>query len=823
MKKKILLILLCMAAALACAIGLTACGGDNKNKESQGGGNSDNIICEHTYYVDEDNWYWGNELYEDANCVSPAKYYAICIECGDRGYIVEHGEPNRYYHDYSAKIPEDKYLYEAATCYSKAKFYYACSRCGKSEYSSWSVFEYGELGDHKFNEDRLWSEYCAEEATCTTPAKYYYSCEWCYKHGTETFEYGEPNTTSYYAHDFIEKIPEDKYLYEAATCYSKAVYYYACSRCGESSDWSSYTYEYGEYADHKFNRKSTWDGLLVEKATCITPAIYYYSCEWCAEYGTETWEDEPLGHNWGEWEITSKATVDRDGIKARHCRRGWWEDHDYVYCDGFEEDSIPQLVPTEGLLFELSYYQDYYSCVGLASYCDETEIIIPSTYRHLPVTQIGTDSGKSGFKSAVSIILPDSVTTIAANAFKDCTLLEEITFGANMENVYEDAFDGCDKLLEYENSIFYVNNWVVDCYTSVTNINLRSDTAGLCVGAFKNCYNLTSVVIGDKVRIIPSEAFYYCIELTDITIGSNIEEIGSNAFYNCTKISTVRFKGNVEDWLNITNLYLLMRQGTSKKLYIDGSELKYLTIPEGVTEIGSYAFYKCDGIVSITIPDSVKSIWACAFDGCNPTDVYFNGSMTDWLTLEVWDNAILGSFQNFYIDGNKVEGTVVIPDDITTIRSYAFWNCIGITKVTIQGSSLRNISEYAFAGCANIGAISVEDVQNWCTISGVDNLTRAGKATKDFSSSSVRISGTYVVAYAFYGCNITSVYFESTVTSIGYRAFVNTSLTSVSFGDSSSVWYMYDAYGVRANDMPTKASSITASVLKSYQYAWRQS
>ncbi len=160
-----------------------------------------------------------------------------------------------------------------------------------------------------------------------------------------------------------------------------------------------------------------------------------------------------------------------------------------------------------------------------------------------------------------------------------------------------------------------------------------------------------SVWRGQPVTAIGSYAFSGCSGLTSVTIGNGVTSIGSYAFSHCDGLTSV-------------------------------------TIPDSVTNIGWSAFYDCSGLTSITIPDSVTSIGNRAFYGCSGlTEVRYNGDLTGWLNISGLDNLMAYvSTKTLYIDGTKIEGDLVIPEDVKYIGSSAFSGCSGLTRVTIPDS-----------------------------------------------------------------------------------------------------------------------------------------
>ena len=127
---------------------------------------------------------------------------------------------------------------------------------------------------------------------------------------------------------------------------------------------------------------------------------------------------------------------------------------------------------------------------------------------------------------------------------------------------------------------------------------------------------------------------------------------------------------------------------------------------------------------------------------------------------------------------------IVLPDFVTSIGSYAFYNCTNLTSVTIS-NSVTSIGEYAFRDCTGLTSVYITDIEAWCKISFAstpfpyaENLYLNGELVTDLV---IPDSVTSIGNYAFYGCtSLTSVTIPDSVTSIGSSAFYNCrSLTSV--------------------------------------------
>lgn len=212
-----------------------------------------------------------------------------------------------------------------------------------------------------------------------------------------------------------------------------------------------------------------------------------------------------------------------------------------------------------------------------------------------------------------------------------------------------------------------------------------------------------------------------------------------------------------------------------------------ITIPNGVTSIGSSAFNGCSGLTSVTIPSSVTSIGDSAFSYCPKlVEVINNSSLnikkgnfnygsvaSGALNVKKYGSSDIVNKDGYLFytnDGtNYLLGYVGADTDLVLpgnyngnpyeIYKYAFYNCIGLTSVTIP-SSVRSIGYYAFCDCSGLTSVTIG--------SGV----------------------TSIYSYAFCGCSgLTSITIGSSVTSIGNYAFSGCSgLEEIHFNGIKSQW-----------------------------------
>ena len=454
--------------------------------------------------------------------------------------------------------------------------------------------------------------------------------------------------------------------------------------------------------------------------------------------------DKPHEHNFGEWVVTIPATCTEAGEEQRTCSCGETETrtvaalgHDYVngVCTRCED----MITATDDSYFTFTELEDGTYSISWAWNTDfPAEVVIPWEYNGKPVTQVEEEAFDS-CDSLKSVTIPSSVTSIGYGAFGLCTSLTSVTISSGVTSIGVYAF--------------------ASCY-SLTSITIPNGVTSIGDGAFRGCDSLTSVAIGDDVAFIGIAVFEGCRSLTNITVSSE------NRFYHNKGDCLIETESKTLIWGSGTSVIPDDGSVTSIGVgaYYECENLTSIVIPDGVTSIEYSAFGDCVNLASVTIPDSVTFIGKYAFSGCTGlTSIIIPNSVTS-----IGDYAFSHCYRLT---------SVTIGDGVTSIGYGAFGYCDSLTSVTIP-DSVTSIGEYAFAYCDSLTSVTIGD--------GVTSI--AGGAfcgCNSLTNIVIPDSVTSIGIYAFSGCTgLTSITIPDSVTSIVWSAFEDcTGLTSVTFAN----------------------------------------
>ena len=148
----------------------------------------------------------------------------------------------------------------------------------------------------------------------------------------------------------------------------------------------------------------------------------------------------------------------------------------------------------------------------------------------------------------------------------------------------------------------------------MASVTIPNSVTYIGESAFFNC-GLTSINIPNSVSSIIANTFMDCRNLKSVTIPNSITKIGSLAFRGCRSLRSV-YISDIAAWSKTIFVDPESNPLYYAILYLNGSEVNNLVIPNSVTSIGDYAFSGYNGLKSVIIPNSVTTIGQGAFNNC---------------------------------------------------------------------------------------------------------------------------------------------------------------------------------------------------------------
>ena len=338
-----------------------------------------------------------------------------------------------------------------------------------------------------------------------------------------------------------------------------------------------------------------------------------------------------------------------------------------------------------------------------------TQYTIPNT-----VETIAAEAFQ-GASALTSVTIPCSVTTIGDAAFKDSGLTG-VTIPTGVTQIGSSTFEGCGSLanVTIPNTVTEIGDSAFEDCVALSAVTIPDSVKNIGYEAFIGCGALTTLIIPDHVERIGGNAFYNCDKLETVTIGSGVKDIGTRAFNGCNKLTAftvseantayqdiegVLYNKRTVDGTQTTDTliqYPASRAGTeytvvdsvktiNDNAFEGAAKLTKVTMPEGLETIAYSAFEGCTALASITVPDSVKTIEGSAFWGCEAlTEVTLGSGLETIESYAFWESGLTG---------------VTIPAGVKKIESSAFKDCAGLSEVKILAAEAE-IGSTAFDGCA---------------------------------------------------------------------------------------------------------------------------
>ena len=424
----------------------------------------------------------------------------------------------------------------------------------------------------------------------------------------------------------------------------------------------------------------------------ITPLLKIENDYWYISYDEgQTWQQEgkakgEKGDKGDKGDTGEKGEKGDKGDKGDAMFLAFEQDGEYVY-----------LTLPDSSKVKIAKVQDTPSAPNEDDVIEFKDLAVKST-----LLKLGVDTTRDN-----EISYAEAAAYVGDISMKNNTNIYSFNEFQYFTNVTSCNFSGCTNLFEIV---------LPSCLTSIAK------------SSFSNCSSITSIVIPNSVQSIEGSAFSGCTSLKSITIPNSVTNIGHSAFYQCP-LESFTFH---EDYNGEAFIFgECIATGTKESI----------RLPE--TIYWNTIDYKKDFYNYIS-----NSSYTTRTYGLGAAETYrnYHGNESEGISTNLKNIIFGGKVQTIpnYICAYLQEITEInIPNSVTTIGEYAFYNCNSVNSVTF-GNSVNSIGAYAFSGCESITAIEIPN--------------------------SVKV----INQYAFYNSTgLTSITLGNAITDIGYCAFHN--------------------------------------------------
>lgn len=346
---------------------------------------------------------------------------------------------------------------------------------------------------------------------------------------------------------------------------------------------------------------------------------------------------------------------------------------------------------------------------------------IPSELEGIPVCILSAGVLRDSI-ALEEVVIPDSVEEIGSSAFHGCSNLKSVSLSSGLKRLVYSAFAYCTSLksITIPEGVKSIGGSTFLGCTALESVSLPDKLSEIGNYAFDKCVNLASITIPDGVTSIGSHAFRDCSKLSDVKMPENLTQIGYEAFLNCkglseiyipksvTKIDGYAFKNcDNLDTIHTSDMDALLKvrwgigahpfaypspssgKYVHNRYYENGKlvtealmaadqgymtqfaftncrDLKRITIPEGMYDIGDYQFLNCTSLTHVSIPKEITSISENAFKNCrNLKCITFGGTAEELEDITIWaeGNSILSKV-GWHVNGSCCRPTFTVSQNI---------------------------------------------------------------------------------------------------------------------------------------------------------------
>lgn len=348
------------------------------------------------------------------------------------------------------------------------------------------------------------------------------------------------------------------------------------------------------------------------------------------------------------------------------------------------------------------------------------------------------------------VVVNTGVTRIGNYAFDECKSISSVTLADTVTEIGQYAFTHEPGIVE----------------SVLTSIVIPDSVTKIEMYAFNYCDNLTTVEFGSGLTTIDKYAFNWCNRLKNLIFVDGLTTIGVQAFYRCQSLETVELPSTVQT----------VGEGAFKEC----TSLKNVTLNDGLKTISASAFSGCTSLETIEIPGSVTSLGSNLFAKCpSLMNINVDASNTKYTSV---DGIVYNKAKTTLVQCPIGKTAVTIPDTVTKIGNYAFYQCENLTSIDLP-ELIASLGTGAFYQCNGLVNVVLPD-----------SVSKIGDSIfsmcRNLETVDLGNALTAIPSMAFYSCDkLKSIILPNTLTSVASNAFNScTALTDVYYRGTETDW-----------------------------------
>lgn len=465
------------------------------------------------------------------------------------------------------------------------------------------------------------------------------------------------------------------------------------------------------------------------------------------------------------WDIETIILTELDGHKISSLGKGCFK-----YCPNLEKITLPDSISTiEGNPFSdsqklsrilISPDHPYLATIDgvLFSKKEKKLICVPQA---LELTEYN---------------IPQGIVSIGEYAFSSNSSIRSVTIPSSLQEIEDYAFSNCVSLeqINIPETIFHIGKGAFSYCSSLKKISIPKCIEELAADIFLGCISLADVTIPENIKTIDEGAFACCNSLTSVFLPNSITTIKGNPFWGCSNLTAIN---SASSCFSIINGVLYNKIEKTLVCYPYAFTNSAYNIPDGTVTIGSKAFYQCNALFEVSMPNTVTKIEDDSFSGCiSLTEIILSTNLQ-----QIGEKAFYECSSLTYVS---------IPNSVKSIEKGAFWACSALTGMIIpEGISV--LSDCLFDSCTSL--IWVE-IPSTVTSVGYKTFFNCKSLQKIVLPEGV----TFIGERAFEYCSsLKEVCIPASVIIVEHEAFIKCSLLTLNVERGSYA----ETYAIQ-NDIP---------------------